>query len=318
MQFDSARAQIAERLAPAAPGRSRGSIVFEGVEAPFIVLKASAPGPVVWVEAAVHGDENDGTAAVLRLADELDGALLRGAVVLLPAANADAYRAGLLGSPRDGRNLNRMGVVEEDLFSVRWFRLLADLAAAFATVFVDLHGGGRWLDVAPFAMVPQGAATSLELARGLELDYVLENPSRANLIGVLARRGLTALLLEAGCGSALREESIERHCRNVKRILAAAGLLSEDARPALTSRPLVLGSMVDLCFPEDGAMRRFAPVGTVLAKGDAVVQYDTWPELRPQTLVSPVEGGVLLSVHSSSLIRKGAYAALIGSAREKS
>ena len=310
----SSAAFLQKLLGSTAPSRSRTALQFEGVELPLIILNAREHGPVVWVEAAVHGDENDGTAACLRLAESLDGKLLRGSVVLVPAANPDAYRAGALGSPKDGRNLNRMGNADDDSFSVRWFAFLRDLVYSAADVFLDLHGGGRWLDVAPFAMTFKGHAPSLELAMKLDLDYVLENPSTANLISALSREGIPSILLESGSGSSIREEAVERHCRNVLRILSLHSMV--ETEDASFTAPKRLSVLEDLYFPQEGALVRFAPVGTHLAEGDRIVEYAAWPSLEPHVLASPLKDGVLLSVHSSSLIRKGAYAALIGAAEK--
>ena len=312
MVLESAVSSLAQYLVPNAAHRTDALLEFEGVQLPLSVLRAEQPGPVIWIEAAVHGDENDGTAACLRLLRAFDGKLLRGAVVICPAANPDAYRAGALGSPKDGKNLNRMGIVTEDTFSVRWFQFLRGLVASCASVFVDLHGGGRWLDVVPFAMAPKGDAHALALAEKLDLDYVLENPSGANLIGALSHTGITSVLLESGCGSSLREEAIDRHCHNVRRILEIYEMLEPSSANKRKVPPQILASSIDLYFPEDGALERFVPVGTLLKQGDVFAQYATWPSLKNQSLVCPVDEGVLLSVHSSSLIKKGAYAALIG------
>ena len=290
-----------------------GVLQFEGVDVPVILLRSEAPGPVVWVEAALHGDENDGTAACLRLRSRLQGKLLRGSLILMPAANPDAYRNGLLGSPKDGKNLNRMGGSTEDVFSARWFKRLSSMIERSADVFADLHGGGRWLDVVPFAMVFPGDEASLEIARSLDVDFIAKNPGTSTLVSVFSRRGIPSVLLESGCGSSLREDAVERHCRNVLRILELKGMINGVNRIRQIS-PKTLSVLKDFYFPEDGALIWAAPVGAKLRKGDLIARYAGWPGLEVHELRSPVPEGVLLSVHTSSLIRKGAYAALIGAA----
>src|SRR5437016_4505238 len=86
--------------ATAAPGtRVRGAIQVTNypggrpLEIPVIVINGKSPGPCIWVDGVIHGDEPEGTLCCQMLDKELDPAAMRGAVVLVPVLNVPAFEA---------------------------------------------------------------------------------------------------------------------------------------------------------------------------------------------------------------------------------
>ena len=61
------------------------------VRIPIHVRRASEDGPVIFVTAALHGDEINGTGAVRQLIQESDFELLRGTLVFVPVLNILAF-----------------------------------------------------------------------------------------------------------------------------------------------------------------------------------------------------------------------------------
>ena len=101
-------ATITVGTAIAAPGvTARGFIPVTklaggaALEIPVIVINGSRPGPCLWVDAAIHGDEPEGTLTCHALARQLVASQLSGTLVLVPAMNVPAYEAGQRGNPLD-------------------------------------------------------------------------------------------------------------------------------------------------------------------------------------------------------------------------
>lgn len=76
------------------------------VEIPIHIRRAEAEGPVVFVTAALHGDEINGTGAVRQLIQDPEFQLQRGAVILVPVLNILAFDRHSRYLP-DRRDLNR-------------------------------------------------------------------------------------------------------------------------------------------------------------------------------------------------------------------
>ena len=310
-------------------------LVFEDTTVSLVFIKGKKEGPAVWLQAALHGDECDGSAALLRLIPMLEKHLLNGTVCLLPVANPTAFAAGRLASPHDGKNLNRMGTDESGTYSARYFRWLADLISDNADVMADLHGGGAFLDVLSFALIPGGSEDNLNksqlLCKGLELDAVAEIPERGELINELNKRGLKTILLENGGGSAVSEACVEKHLRNVLRILNNLGMLdgaflNKDDSPgqkegreddmigisAATAKPVHIRREYDFYFEQDGILSTKTRVGTLLKKGDAVYGVTDLKTFEETVFRCPFDKAYLLSIHNTARVTKGAYAAYLG------
>lgn len=73
---------------------------------PIHIRRASEDGPVVFVSAALHGDEINGTGAVRQLIQDEDFKLRRGSVILIPVLNLPAFDRHSRYLP-DRRDLNR-------------------------------------------------------------------------------------------------------------------------------------------------------------------------------------------------------------------
>lgn len=147
MDKSRARKSIAEWSGEAiAPGESREveltvseSYSSLNVQIPIFIRRATADGPVVFVTAALHGDEINGTGAVRQLIidDELD--LLKGAVLLVPVLNLLAFDRHSRYLP-DRRDLNRAfpGSSSGSLAS-RMARTIFDEIVSRCDYGIDLH-----------------------------------------------------------------------------------------------------------------------------------------------------------------------------------
>src|ERR1044072_7479558 len=72
-----------------------------------ITVVTGGRGPTVLAFGGTHGDEFEGPVALMKLARSLDPDSMQGRVILVPALNLPAVRAGTRLSPIDSVNLNR-------------------------------------------------------------------------------------------------------------------------------------------------------------------------------------------------------------------
>lgn len=76
---------------------------------PVLVLNGAFDGPILWLNAALHGTEITGSAAIIHLMREkLDPTELKGAVIGTPIGNPLAYRLHAWRTPQDFTNINRV------------------------------------------------------------------------------------------------------------------------------------------------------------------------------------------------------------------
>ncbi|MEJ8305188.1 succinylglutamate desuccinylase/aspartoacylase domain-containing protein [Saccharibacillus sacchari] len=288
-------------------------------------------GPTIWIQAAVHGDEHDGVIACMRLMSDLCLDKLHGSLVIFPIANASALLAGTNGSPIDGVNLNRVFTERigtdkhiANSYSYRYGRWLAEKIKTHADVLIDLHGGGQWLEVCPFAMVASddGAAyaTAIEALEPVPLTaiYSCSSSGKGMLINEICRAGIPSILLESGGGSSWGEGGVQTHLEGVRILLdrfksypVAYSDFSASQRHH-KNRILSISEVVELRFETDGLRTLRREAGEIVRKGDRLINVLTYPALAEESLRCPIEQGVILSIHTASSVRSGGYAVMLG------
>lgn len=109
------------------------------VKIPIHIRRAKEEGPVVFVTAALHGDEINGTGAIRELIQDADFHLLRGSVILVPVLNILAFDRHSRYLP-DRRDLNRSfpGSSSGSLAG-RMARIIFDEIVSRADFGIDLH-----------------------------------------------------------------------------------------------------------------------------------------------------------------------------------
>jgi N-alpha-acetyl-L-2,4-diaminobutyrate deacetylase len=117
---------------------------------PIAVIR-NGSGPTALLTGGNHGDEYEGPLALYELARTLDPKQVSGTVIIVPALNYPAFRAGTRTSPIDKGNLNRSfpgrpdGAPTEKITDFVTRHLLPR-----ADIVLDFHSGGRTLDFVPF------------------------------------------------------------------------------------------------------------------------------------------------------------------------
>ncbi len=130
---------------------SRDDSAWGSVMIPITVIK-NGVGPSALLTGANHGDEYEGPIALMELAMSLKAGDIEGRVIIVPAMNYPAFRAGTRTSPIDRGNMNRSfpgsasGTVTEKIADFFTTVLLPE-----ANVVLDFHSGGKTLDFVPFA-----------------------------------------------------------------------------------------------------------------------------------------------------------------------
>jgi predicted deacylase len=109
------------------------------VRIPIHIRRAEADGPVVFVTAALHGDEINGTGAIRELIQDEDFRLLRGSVILVPVLNLLAFDRHSRYLP-DRRDLNRSFPGSRDgSLASRMARIIFDSIVSQCDYGIDLH-----------------------------------------------------------------------------------------------------------------------------------------------------------------------------------
>jgi N2-acetyl-L-2,4-diaminobutanoate deacetylase len=299
---------------------SRDDSAWGSVMIPIAVIR-NGKGPTALLIGGNHGDEYEGPIALFELARDLRAEAVHGRVIILPAMNYPAFRAGTRTSPIDRGNLNRSfpgrpdGTVTEKIADYVTRRLLP-----LADLVLDIHSGGRTLDFLPFAaahVLPDKAQEARCMAavtafaapnsmRMREIDTV------GMLDTVAEESGKVFVTTELGGGGTARAETVAIARRGVRNLLCHCGILSAAPRPAPT-RWLDMPSGDCFCFAEeDGLIEPCLDLGAPVRRGEVVARVCR----VDRTGAVPAEyraaiDGILAARHFPGLVKAGDCAAVI-------
>ncbi|MCB0115680.1 MAG: succinylglutamate desuccinylase/aspartoacylase family protein [Caldilineaceae bacterium] len=169
--------------ATAAPGTvARGVIEVAqrpaggSVSIPVIVVNGSRPGPTLWIDGAIHGDEPEGPLSLLKLVAQIDPQDLSGCLVAVPVMNVGAFEAAERGNPADtfSYDMNRIYPGRADGYytdRVAWahFQAMKDVA----DMEISIHSGGGHSYLSETIFYADGDRAALELAQAMGRGWKL-------------------------------------------------------------------------------------------------------------------------------------------------
>ena len=194
-------------------------------------------GPKVLLMAGNHGDEYEGQILLSRLIREVEPAMVRGQMVILPMANFPAADAGLRTSPIDQGNLNRtfpgdpLGSPTEVIA-----HYIETVLLAGADLLVDLHSGGSSLLYHQANMLAVDGKTADDKAKLRALFTALGLPHALFLeVGegpgyfsssAAKRQGAMAITTELGGGGMVQPALLAMGEQGLRHLLGHAGVLT--------------------------------------------------------------------------------------------
>lgn len=320
IDWDRDGKQVTELRLPHSPDDDAWGVI------PFPVASIkNGKGPVVVVSGAVHGDEYEGPVVIAELMREIQPADVSGQLILLPAFNAPAMRAGRRTSPIDRLNLNRVfpgehhGAPTEQIA-----RYAVDHIFSRADFYLDLHAGGRTLFIEASAHVVISEAMDAELVRsnarlaeafGVNVTVMTTNMGdNRTSAGYTSSIGIPTLAAEMGMGGWVTGESVRATREATRRFLRHTGVLPHiDTVPGQRTRWTQIGGPNAYVFaPFDGYFERCFMLGETIEPGQlAGLMHQL---ARPQVAPEPVyfsSGGTLYAHGLVGHVRAGQNLAVL-------
>ncbi|MGB1407440.1 N(2)-acetyl-L-2,4-diaminobutanoate deacetylase DoeB [Alloalcanivorax venustensis] len=286
-----------------------------------ITVVRNGDGPTALLTGGNHGDEYEGITALLKLAGRLRAEDIRGRVIIVPMMNHPAVLNGTRTSPLDKGNLNRAfpgsptGTLTQRIadYFTRYLVPLCDLA-------LDIHSGGRTLDLLPFAATHRLADADLA-RRCLEGARAFGAPNTllmAELEGdalydtVVEAQGKVFISTELGGGGTTTPETVALAEQGVDNVLRWAGILDGGVPPA-TTRTLEIPDSAHYLQSEHAGLLEFAinlgqPVkaGAVMARVYSMERTGA----EPAEYRAPVDGLLIGRRHPAKVAMGDTFAVL--------
>jgi predicted deacylase len=233
------------------------------------VVHGRKPGPVIFVSAAVHGDEVIGVEISRRLLRTPQLDTLRGTLLVVPIVNA----FGFLNHSRylpDRRDLNRSfpGSAGGSLTSRLAHMFLTEVVSR-CEFGIDLHSAAIHRTNLPQIRVSPNRIQTLRLAEEFGAPVVLTAKLReGSLRGEAGKIGVEMLLYEAGEALRFDEMAARAGLSGILRVMRALEMLPAKGISRAKVKPIRSSKSHWLRAPAGGLLRMFRNTGDIVSAGD--------------------------------------------------
>lgn len=233
------------------------------------VVRGRRPGPVLFVCAAIHGDEINGVEIIRRLLKDPHLSRMRGTLIAIPIVNVYGFINHTRYLP-DGRDLNRSfpGSKRGSLTGRIAHTFLKEIVA-HCTHGIDLHTGARHRSNFPQirANLEDEATLAMTEAFGapLAIDAKIRDGSLRQAAGDI---GVPVLLYESCEALRFDEIYIRAGVKGVLNVMRHLGMLRKSR--AKVKRPVISRSTNWTRAPESGILRVLVPLGAEVEEGQTI------------------------------------------------
>ncbi len=262
------------------------------VSLPVRVVRARKPGPVVFITAALHGDELNGTGIVREILTEQPFDLRRGTLVLVPVVNLPGFERHSRYLP-DRRDLNRCfpGTDSGTLASRLADRVFSQLVQ-HCDYGIDLHSAAVRRTNFPNVRADLRNPEVRRIAQAFGCEIIVDHPGPKGAFRRSAcDAGCPTIVLEAGEVWKIEPSVVELGIRGIRNVLIELGMVDgEMERPAYQARV----RRTKWVRAELGGLLQFhVTPGDLVEAGQPLATNTTLLGVENRVLHSPVDGVIL-------------------------
>jgi predicted deacylase len=204
------------------------------IRVPVHVWRGENPGPSVFISAAVHGDEINGTGTIRHLIQDHPFDLLSGSLVLVPVVNILGFEQLTRYSP-DRRDLNRcFPGSKTGSLSSRLANVIFQNIVARCDYGIDLHTAAVRRTNYPNARADMEQEATARLATLFGAELLLNTPGpEGSLRRAAVNVGCATMILEAGEVWKVEPAVVEYALRGIRNVLVGLKMIDgEVVQPA--------------------------------------------------------------------------------------
>lgn len=257
------------------------------VRIPVMIAMGEQDGPVLWINAGVHGQEVSGIFAIHRLWSRLNLKELRGTIVATPGCNPLGLKAHNKFNPDDQLDLDQQFPGKERgwLSEQMAFHYFNEVRGT-ANYFIDLHALGG-VDAAPYTVYKTAAGVPDEVNRDTERMALLfgalfnchvdlrtaSGELPGSVMGALdiqcILHGIPAVMFEMGAGNRIVWSSVEMAQTGFDNVMKMIGMVDGEivkfkGQKIITKRSFPANVRGGLAMPQ-------CKPGSMLKAGDPIM-----------------------------------------------
>jgi predicted deacylase len=236
---------------------------------PVHVVRGKKEGPVLFVSAAIHGDEILGVEIIRRLINSKRLGRMRGVLIAVPVVNVFGFIDHSRYLP-DRRDLNHFFPGSETgSLASRLANIFMQEVVERSTHGIDLHTGSNHRGNLPQIRARLDEPHTRELAEAFGAPVIIDaNVRDGSLRQAVMEKGIPMLLYEAGEALRFDELAIRTGIKGILSLMRHIGMLPAASAARTKKRPLVASSTIWVRAAKSGILRSAAALGSIMSKNE--------------------------------------------------
>ena len=292
--------------------------IDEGSFIPITIINGTKPGPVLTLNAGIHGTEYVPVIALQRIRQEIDPDELSGTLILVHVANIPSFQGrDVYSNPIDFKNLNRVYPGKADgTFSERLALTLTNEIISKSDYYIDLHGGEFNESLLDYLYFYYGCPDSEVCRKSRMMAHAMGNrylipydynslpdsvPSKYSEYEAM-RQGVPAIVAEFGDRGDVDPSILDFAVKGIINIMRTLEMLQGET--FVVSNPIFMLDEEYLDSKNDGIFYPLFEKGHYVTKGSLLgFTTDYWGN-RIEEFIAPFSG-IIISIYLSPVVNKG-------------
>lgn len=248
---------------------------YTDISIPIEVIRGKTDGPILFISAAIHGDEINGVEIVKRVLKRVSIDKLKGTLIAIPIVNVFGFN-NLSRYLPDRRDLNRSFPGQKN----------GSLASRLASIFmkeivskcthgIDLHTGAVHRTNLPQIRACLDNTATKTLAKAFGVPVVIDSSLRDGSLREAARRkGIPMLLFEGGEALRFEESIIRSGVKGCISTMRSIGLLPKLKQTGIKTeqKTFIANDSYWVRAPHSGSFLVNKHIGARVYKGDVLAK----------------------------------------------
>jgi len=272
---------------------------------PVRVIHGRKPGPVIFISAAVHGDEVIGVEIIRRLLKTSAIWRLKGTLICVPVVNTFGFVGGQRYLP-DRRDLNRCfpGAANGSLAG-QLARLFTTEIVMRSDFGIDIHSAALHRVNLPQIRFNSSNPETIKIAKIFGAPIYMEAPLRDGSLRMAAKdHGVDVLLYEAGEALRFDEFAIRVGLKGILNVLKLKGMIGGSLINSAKRPPVLVQGSRWVRSPVGGVFRALKAIGDKVREGD-ILGYVSDPFGDQDEQVLAGEDGILIGRTNLPVVNPG-------------
>ncbi len=283
------------------------------VSMPVHVINGKKSGPILFVSAAIHGDEINGVEIIRRLINiekkEIES--ISGTLIAIPVVNVYGFISQSRYLP-DRRDLNRsFPGSNQGSMAARLAHVFMQEIASKCTHGIDLHTGATARENLPQIRAalhdgPNNGADIQNMACAFHAPVVINSAKliEGSMRKAVSDLGIPILLYEAGEALRFNEVAIRAGVKGIVNVMRRLDMLPDGQHCDIYNKPLLANSSSWVRASQSGILRGVLSLGDQVGKGDLLgVVSDPFGESEENILAS--KSGIVIGKSNLPLVHEG-------------